>query len=248
MSRIDVYLVQKGFTESRSLAAALIRSGAVSVNGKICTKPALEVAEGAEISLAESPLTRYVSRGGLKLEAALEAWGYDPKGRVCADIGSSTGGFTDCLLQRGAAKVYAVDSGSDQLHPSLRERSEVVVMENVNARHLTREDLEAVDLAVMDVSFISQTLLYPAVMRILKEDGVFISLIKPQFEVGKAHLGGGGIVRSRAAREAVPKKIAEAAEKNGLKLEKTMLSPIQGGDGNVEYLAYFTRKNRKGSP
>jgi 23S rRNA (cytidine1920-2'-O)/16S rRNA (cytidine1409-2'-O)-methyltransferase len=198
--------------------------------------------------VANSPLTRYVSRGGLKLEAALSHWGLSPEGKLCADIGASTGGFTDCLLQHGAARVYAVDSGSSQLHPTLRQREDVVSLENTNARFLNEEDFGKVDFVVMDVSFISQKLLYPAVSKILSLGGSFVSLVKPQFEVGRENIGSGGVVRSEKARLACLESIGPAAEKYGLKLLDTIPSPITGGDGNVEYLALFSRveKEEKG--
>lgn len=197
--------------------------------------------------IQESPLTRFVSRGGLKLLAALSQWEIHPLGLVCADIGASTGGFTDCLLQHGAEKVYAIDSGTDQLHPSLKENANVVSMENVNARFLDESYVSPVDLVVMDVSFISQRLLYPAVCKILKEGGTFVSLVKPQFEVGRENIGSGGIVKSEKVRLACIEDLRQAGEKYGLCLLDTMESPITGGDGNVEYLAHWKKMSgRKG--
>ena len=247
MPRLDVFLLNQGFARSRSLAAKLVRSGFVYVNGKQAEKPSLEIFEDDRVEILENALTRYVSRGGLKLEAALEEFSVSPEGFLCADIGASTGGFTDCLLQHGAAKVYAVDSGSGQLHPSLRDNVCVVSMENTNARFLDESLVPPVDLVVMDVSFISQKLLYPAVMKILKERGIFISLIKPQFEVGLENIGKGGIVRQEKARLECIDTLRAAAEKIGLVLEKTCPSPITGGDGNVEYLGLFRKKMRKES-
>lgn len=239
MPRLDVYLFEEGLCASRTLASKMVREGFVSVNGNVCQKPGQSVSREDLIQLRESPLTRYVSRGGLKLEAALNEWGIDPTDLVCADIGASTGGFTHCLLEKGARKVYAIDSGSDQLHPSLRQDARVRSMENVNARFLDESMMEKADLVVMDVSFISQTLLYPAVAKVLKKEGVFISLVKPQFEAGRENIASGGIVRSEKARLACLEKIRTAGEKYGLNLRQTMLSPITGGDGNVEYLALF---------
>lgn len=247
MPRLDVYLSDQGYARSRSLGAKLIRSGFVYVNGKLAEKPSLEIFEDDCVEILENALTRYVSRGGLKLEAALKAFSVSPEGFVCADIGASTGGFTDCLLQHGAAKVYAVDSGSDQLHPSLKDNVCVVSLENTNARFLDESFLPPVDLVVMDVSFISQKLLYPAVMKILKDQGIFISLIKPQFEVGLEHIGKGGIVRQEKARLECIEALRSAADKVGLILEETCPSPITGGDGNVEYLGRFRKKTRKES-
>ncbi len=243
MSRLDTYLHENGYAASRALAAKLVRGGYVFLDGKECRKPSTPVQEGASVLIQESPLTRYVSRGGLKLEAALNAWQISPEGAVCADIGASTGGFTDCLLQHGAARVYAVDSGSGQLHPALRENEHVVSMENVNARFLNEKTFGKVDLVVMDVSFISQTLLYSAVTKILSPGGKFVSLVKPQFEVGREFIGSGGIVRSEKAREACLENIRLQAQKAGLNLLSVIPSPIAGGDGNVEYLALFEFEN-----
>ena len=242
MLRLDRYLYENGYCRSRSLGGKLIRGGYVLVNGAVSTKPSLLIAETDKVVIQESPLTRFVSRGGLKLLAALSQWEIHPLGLVCADIGASTGGFTDCLLQHGAEKVYAIDSGTDQLHPSLRENANVVSMENINARFLDESFLPPVDLVVMDVSFISQSLLYPAVCKILKDGGGFVSLIKPQFEVGRENIGTGGIVKSEKARLACIDQLRLAGEKYGLVLQGTIESPITGGDGNIEYLAYWQKK------
>ncbi|MBR3837203.1 MAG: TlyA family RNA methyltransferase [Clostridia bacterium] len=239
MPRLDTYLFENGFAASRSLAAKLVKGGYVTLNGDVCRKPGTPVEEGADLQICESPLTRYVSRGGLKLEAALNAWGVLTPDMVCADIGASTGGFTDCLLQHGAGKVFAIDSGSGQLHSALRENRNVVSLENVNARFLDEGMIGKVDLVVMDVSFISQTLLYPAVTKVLKKGGYFISLVKPQFEVGRENVGSGGIVRSEKARKDCLDVIAVKSEKYGLVLKDVIPSPITGGDGNTEYLALF---------
>jgi len=239
LSRLDVHLVEAGLSQSRTSAAKAIREGLVRVNGQVEKKPSAPVGTADSVSVEKAPWERYVSRGGLKLEAALDAFAVFPQGLVCADIGSSTGGFTHCLLTRGARRVYAVDSGRDQLHPSLRERTEVVVMEQCNARKLGPDFPEKVDLAVMDVSFISQSLLYDAVVRILKPQGRLISLIKPQFEVGRNHVGKGGIVKSEAARQNAVEALRLSALAAGLKMERVIPSPIEGGDGNREFLAYF---------
>ncbi len=237
--RLDRYLYEHGYCRSRSLGGKMIREGYVLVDGTPCLKPSTPVFEENEIRIRENPLDRYVSRGGLKLEEALEAFGVDPTGLVCVDLGASTGGFTDCLLQHGAREVYAVDSGSDQLHPSLKNNPLVHSMERVNARFLDEGDLPPCDLAVMDVSFISQSLLYPAVSKILRDGSAFLSLVKPQFEVGREHVGSGGIVRSeKATREAI-EALREKAKKCHLHLIDLIPSPILGGDGNREYLAYF---------
>ena len=241
MARLDVYLYENGYCRSRSLGARLVRSGDVYVNGNECTKPSTEILPEDTIEIFQNPLTRYVSRGGLKLEGALLEFGVSVEGKVCIDIGASTGGFTDCLLQNGAKKVYAVDSGSEQLHPSLRENVCVVSLENTNARFLDESMVPVSEIVVMDVSFISQRLLYSAVTKVLSEGGFFISLIKPQFEVGRESIGSGGIVRSEKARLDCIEALRSEAEKYGLKMEKTMVSPIAGGDGNVEYLALFSK-------
>ena len=241
MPRLDVYLYREGYARSRSLAGRLVRGGFVLVNGKKAEKCGLEIGEGDEVSLCESPELRYVSRGGLKLEAALCEFGVSPEGKHCADIGASTGGFTDCLLQHGAEKVWAVDSGTDQLFPSLRENERVISMESCNARFLDESKIAPVALVVMDVSFISQSLLYPAVAKILLPEGDFISLIKPQFEVGRDKIGSGGIVRDEKSRLQVIEHLRELGKKHGLVMQGCIPSPITGGDGNVEYLAHWKK-------
>lgn len=245
MPRLDQYLYENGFCRSRSLGAKLIRAGYVFVDGRECVKPSTEIVSENTVEIRENPLTRYVSRGGLKLEAALAEFGISPRAQMCIDIGASTGGFTDCLLQHGARRVYAIDSGTDQLHPSLRENECVVSKENTNARFLDESMVPVCPLVVMDVSFISQALMYPAVSKVLADDGVFISLIKPQFEVGRDHLSSGGIVKSEKLRLDCVEKLRGEAKKHGLIMERTMPSPITGGDGNVEYLALFRKGNGK---
>lgn len=237
--RIDVYLAENKLAESRSKARAMIEGGMVTVNGKKCSKPALEVNEGDDVQITAQ--LRFVSRGGEKLLGALEGFKLDVSNAVCADLGASTGGFTDCLLKHGAKKVYAIDCGSDQLYPSLKEDARVVSLEKTNARTLTAEMLgEKCDIVVMDVSFISQTLLYDAVKSILFSGGKLISLIKPQFEASRSALGGGGILRDRKEHIKVLEKVIKTAEGNGLYLSGIINSPIKGGDGNREYLALFT--------
>lgn len=239
--RLDKYLTEAGFAESRTRAARLIESGKVAVDGKSITKPAFDVPEGAQVTVAQDDCP-YVSRGGLKLQGALDAFGIDPCGMVCADIGASTGGFTHCLLTKGAIRIYAVDSGRDQLHSSLRQDDRVVSMEGCNARYLTAADLgELVDLAVTDVSFISQTLLHNVIASLLKEGGGFVSLIKPQFEVGRENLGKGGIVKNPKVRREAARRVMASAMAAGLAPIAIVPSPITGGDGNVEYLAYFVK-------
>ncbi len=239
--RIDRYLFENGFAKSRTRAAAMIAEGNVAVNGIRVTKPSHDVIESDNVEICGEVL-RYVSRGGLKLEAAISAFQLDVSGCVAIDIGASTGGFTDCLLQNGCAKVYAVDSGSNQLDASLAALASVISMENCNARYLTFEDIgEFCDIAVCDLSFISQTLLHSVIAGLVKPNGVFVSLIKPQFEVGRERLGKGGIVKEEKNRQFAIEKVVMSASSCGFTLQGVIPSPITGGDGNTEYLACFIR-------
>ncbi len=236
--RIDQLLVDRGLAESRERAKALLLAGYVKVNGQRVDKPGQTIAEDASIQLTER--LRYVSRGGLKLEAALDRFGIDPAGLVCADIGSSTGGFTDCLLQRGAAKVYAFDVGHGQLDWTLRNDPRVVVREGVNARYLSAGDVaEPVNLAVGDVSFISVTLIIPAIAALLRPDGRMVILVKPQFEVGRDQVGKGGIVRDPALHQEACARVERSVQQAGFRTE-LMESPILGAEGNREFLLYGT--------
>ena len=240
--RLDIALVERGLAPSRSKAKEMILNGAVLQTGASATRPSAEVAEGDALTVLPNDLQRYVGRGGLKLEGALDGFGLSPAGCVCADIGASSGGFTDCLLSRGARLVYAIDSGRDQLHPSLRQNSAVVVMEETNARYLKAETFDPpVSFAVMDVSFISQTLLHERIYAILSSGGVFVSLIKPQFEVGRGGLNKQGIVRNERLRNEAVQAVTASAESFGFVLKGIIPSPITGGDGNEEFLAYFTK-------
>lgn len=244
-NRLDKYLAEQKIAESRTRAAAMIEAGLIRVNGTVQKKPSFDVPEGALVEKT-GELIPYVSRGGLKLEGALDAFGLNVSGLICADVGSSTGGFTDCLLQRGAVRVYAIDSGRDQLHPSLRADARVVVMEECNARMLSPGLLgEQVDLVVTDVSFISQTLLHDPISSVLKDGGIFVSLIKPQFEVGRENLGKGGIVKNPKVRREAARRVMASAQIAGLSPEKIIPSPIAGGDGNIEYLALFVKQTEK---
>lgn len=239
--RIDIFLVEKGFAKSRSKAKEYIASGRVTVNGVLVKKAGAEVTGNEEILVSDPD--KFVSRAGRKLEEALNIFDIDVTGLKALDLGASTGGFTDCLLQRGASKVIALDVGRDQLDEKLRSDTRVTVMEGVNARDIDISDLPFVpDIVTTDLSFISQTLVYPAVARVL-ERGYFISLIKPQFEAGKENIGKGGIVKDvdGKIKALVMEKITRIASENGLKLIKTAVSPILGGDGNTEYLALFER-------
>lgn len=243
--RIDVYLVEEGFCESRNRAARLIGEGKVLLDGKQVSKASLDVDCG-EHSVEITEVDRYVGRGGLKLEGALEGFKIDVRGKRCIDVGASTGGFTDCLIQHGASHVCAVDSGRGQLHPSLLENIRVTSLEGFNARELSPSEFGRFDVAVMDVSFISQTLLHAPVASVLCDGAIFITLIKPQFESGKSALGKGGIVKKGADREAAVRRVIESALLCGFSLLDVMRSPIAGGDGNREYLAAFIKKQSEG--
>jgi len=234
--RLDRLLVERGMVESREKAQALIMAGAVLVDGQKALKPghAIDAASHIEVS-GKAP---YVSRGGIKLAAALDQYAIEAAGRVCLDVGSSTGGFTDCLLQRGAARVHAVDVGAGQLDWKLRNDARVVVHEGINARHLRFEDIgELVDLATFDVSFISVTLILPAVAPILRPEGCMVILIKPQFEVGKGQVGKGGIVRSPELHREACVRVESAVKRLGFETS-IMQSPITGAEGNQEFLLY----------
>lgn len=234
--RIDQLLVARGLAESREKARALLLAGVVTVDGQRVDKAGAQVKEDAAIQVAEA--MPFVSRGGFKLAGALDGFGIDVSGRVCLDVGSSTGGFTDCLLQRGAARVHCVDVGKSQLHWKLRNDERVIVHEGLNARYLRFEDIgEAADLAVCDVSFISVTLILPVLPPLLKSPRAMVVLVKPQFEVGRDQVGRGGIVREPAFREAACERVRAAVETLGL-ATRLMESPLPGAEGNLEYLLY----------
>ena len=239
--RIDQLLVERNLAESREKAQALVLAGQVLVNGQKVEKAGAAVGAGAVIEiLARMP---WVSRGGYKLAGALDHWKIDVTGRVCVDVGSSTGGFTDCLLQRGAARVHCVDVGAGQLHWKLRNDPRVVLHEGVNARFLEPSALgEAVSLAVCDVSFISVTLILPVLPPLMEPDGEMVVLAKPQFEVGRAQVGRGGIVRDPALHEAVCRKVEDTARALGFRTE-LMESPLPGAEGNKEFLLYATDRH-----
>ncbi len=238
-TRLDRLLFARGLASTREKAQALILSGAVSVEGRRVDKAGTPIDETAEITVAGPPHP-YVSRGGLKLAAALDAFGLDPAGAVCLDVGASTGGFTDCLLQRGAAKVYAVDVGHGQLDARLRADPRVVVRERVNARSLSHEDVpEPVHLATVDVSFISTRLILPAVAPLVGRRGALVVLVKPQFEAGREEVGKGGIVRSEAVRIRVLGEVERYGRDAGLEPIGSLPSPIRGAHGNEEILLGF---------
>jgi 23S rRNA (cytidine1920-2'-O)/16S rRNA (cytidine1409-2'-O)-methyltransferase len=237
--RLDVAMLHRQLVESREKAQALILSGKVTVDGQKAEKPGHGVAETARIEVIE-PL-KYVSRGGLKLEAALAHFKVDPTGKVCLDVGTSTGGFTDCLLQYGALRVHAVDTGAGQIDWRLRTDPRVILHEKLNARYLAPSDIgEPVQLVVCDVSFISVTLLIPALAPLLTSGGDWIILVKPQFEVGRELVGKGGIVRDPASHQSACDKVSAALANAGFATQLTG-SPILGAEGNREFLAHAIR-------
>ena len=234
--RLDRLLVERGLAESREKAQALVMAGEVLVNGQKSTKPGHAIAEDAKVEVLARP--PYVSRGGLKLAAALQRFAIDAAGKIALDIGSSTGGFTDCLLQAGAARVHAVDVGAGQLAWQLRTDPRVVLHEGINARELTYGQIgEPVDFLTCDVSFISVTLILPAAVPLLRPAGQMVILIKPQFEVGKGQVGRGGIVRDPALHRAACTRVTGAVRELGFETE-IMDSPILGAEGNQEFLLY----------
>ncbi len=237
--RLDVFLAERALCDSRTDAKKFIVSGNVTVDGKVIKKPSYEVSGEEEISVDISS-KKYVGRGGFKLEAALSFFDVSVEGRLAIDVGASSGGFTDCLLQNGARQVIAVDSGCGQMVDVLKRDERVTVIENYNARYMKPSDFEYMpDLAVMDVSFISATLIMPALQSCLTDGADFICLIKPQFEVGKSGLGKGGIVKSAAIRQNAVEKVIKFAKSIGYDLIDVKESPVIGGDGNIEYLAHF---------
>jgi 23S rRNA (cytidine1920-2'-O)/16S rRNA (cytidine1409-2'-O)-methyltransferase len=242
--RIDKLLVERGLADSRTKAQAMIMAGIVLVNEQRVTKPSEPILPSSDIRIkgADDPASRYVGRGGVKLEAALREFGLEVHHLVCLDVGASTGGFTDCLLQHGAQQVLALDVGHNQIDWRLRTDSRVEVREGINARHLTPEDFSTkFDLIVMDVSFISATKIMPALVPLLKDNGRLITLIKPQFEVGRAEVGKGGIVRDPEKHARVIEEVNDAAKELGLRATKVIESPIQGADGNREFLALYEK-------
>ncbi len=235
--RIDVLLVQRKLVKSREIARRLIMAGEVTVNGRLVDKPGTRVPDDADIVLKATP--PYVSRGGEKLAAALAAFPVTVAGQVCADVGASTGGFTDCLLQHGAVRVYAIDVGYGQLDYRLRKDGRVVVMERTNARYVTALD-EPVSLVTVDASFISLRLLLPVIRGWLTPVASVIPLIKPQFEAGKADVGKGGVVRDPAVHRRVLGDVLKSAERQGYVVRGLIRSPLKGPAGNVEFLAWLT--------
>ena len=240
--RLDLFLADNSYVDSRTDAKNFILAGGVTVNGKIIKKPSFDV-DGSESISVDKSSKKYVSRGGLKLEAALDSFSIDIEGLKAIDIGASSGGFTDCLLKRGAISVIAVDSGSGQLAESIRLDPRVTVFENFNARYMSEASFDyRPDFAVMDVSFISAKLIFPAVYSVLSENGGFVCLIKPQFEVGRQGLNKNGIVKNDSLRERAVEDVTDYAVYLGFELVGLIKSPIIGGDGNIEYLAFFRKK------
>jgi 23S rRNA (cytidine1920-2'-O)/16S rRNA (cytidine1409-2'-O)-methyltransferase len=240
--RIDRLLVRKGIVESREQAQALIARGVVQVGGRPVLKSSTQVRANAALHLVEDAKIPYVSRGGLKLEAALKAFEIDPSHKRVMDVGSSTGGFTDCLLQRGAAKVFAVDVGYGQLAWRLRKDSRVVCLERTNIRYLDPQLLdEPVDLVTIDVSFISLKKVLPKILEVLKPRGSVLALVKPQFEVGKGEVGRGGIVKERSLHERVIQDVIVFAQHLGFTFLGYISSPIPGKKGNVEYFLHLKK-------
>lgn len=243
--RADVFLTEFGYSKSRSQAQRMIESGAVLVDGIQIKKSSEEIDPSNTHSIEMLKTEKYVSRGGLKLEGALDRFKIDVAELDAIDIGASTGGFTDCLLKRNVRSVVAIDSGSGQLDASLIDDKRVTNIEKYNARELSRDIIpDGADLAVMDVSFISQTLIIPGIYNVLRENGLLISLIKPQFEAGRSAIGKGGIVKDEKARFYSIVRVRDSASAAGLYMFDLMKSTITGGDGNVEYLAVFSKHEK----
>lgn len=246
--RLDVYLTEKGLTKSRSQAAECIKTGLVSVNGSNKVKSSMTITDDDNVELLGVP-HNYVGRGGLKLEHALEFFGIDVTGMSALDIGASTGGFTDCLLKRGASSVIAIDSGHGQLDPLLEENPAVTSLEGFNARDLSPETIgKTVDIAVADVSFISQTLILAPASSVLKNGGIYIGLIKPQFECGASALGKNGIVKDKKQHRHAITKVTGAGIAAGFSVIGITSSPITGGDGNKEFLVCMIKDGKGTTP
>lgn len=244
--RLDVLLVEQGYADSRTKAQAIIMSGTVYVEGQKADKPGVSYEEHVSIEVRGATCP-YVSRGGLKLEKALRDFGVDPAGYVCSDSGASTGGFTDCLLQKGASKVFAIDVGYGQLDWKIRSDPRVVVMERTNVRYVTPEQLgEPLDLSVVDVSFISLKIVLPVIQTFLKPGcGQVLCLIKPQFEAGKEKVGKKGVVRDPAVHKEVLDNFVELVNASGFTILGLTFSPVKGPEGNIEFLAHLTLADQK---
>jgi 23S rRNA (cytidine1920-2'-O)/16S rRNA (cytidine1409-2'-O)-methyltransferase len=244
--RLDVLLTERLYAETRSKAQAIIMSGNVYVNGQKADKPGMSFEETAEIEV-RGAVCPYVSRGGLKLEKALRDFGVKPEGYVCSDSGASTGGFTDCLLQQGAKKVFAIDVGYGQLDWKIRSDERVVVMERTNIRYVTPEDLgEPLDLSVIDVSFISLKIVLPTIKTLLKPTGQVLCLIKPQFEAGKDKVGKKGVVREPETHKEVLDSFVALANELNFKILGLTFSPVKGPEGNIEFLGHLSLDDVEG--
>ncbi len=244
--RLDVLLVEQGYADTRAKAQAIIMSGSVYVNDQKADKPGMSFEEGIAIEVRGAACP-YVSRGGLKLEKALRDFGVDPTGFVCSDSGASTGGFTDCLLQQGASKVFAIDVGYGQLDWKIRSDPRVVVMERTNVRYVTPEQLgQPLDLSVVDVSFISLKIVLPVIKTFLKPDGQVLCLIKPQFEAGKEKVGKKGVVREPQTHKEVLDNFVLLAKELNFTILGLTFSPVKGPEGNIEFLAHLTLADKAG--
>ncbi len=244
--RLDVLLTEQGHADSRAKAQAIIMAGQVYVDGQKADKPGTSYEESVQIEV-RGEACPFVSRGGLKLQKALRDFGVKPEGYVCSDSGASTGGFTDCLLQQGAKKVFAIDVGYGQLDWKIRSDPRVVVMERTNIRYVTPQDLgEPLDLSVVDVSFISLKIVLPAIRALLKEDGQVVCLIKPQFEAGRDKVGKKGVVRDPATHKEVLDDFAALAAELGFAILGLTFSPVKGPEGNIEFLGHLTLADRPG--
>lgn len=240
--RLDIILVNREFAKSREKAKSLIKEGKVYINNIMQTKPAAIVEDDANIEI-RGEVQKYVSRGGYKLEKAIDSFSIDVRNHTCIDIGASTGGFTDCLLQNGADFVFAVDVGHDQLDESLRNDDRVLSMEGVNFRYLSKDDIDRdIDFAATDVSFISLKHIIPVAFGILSEKGEMVCLVKPQFEAGREHINKKGVVKDEKIHVKVLREIIEMTEQTGFFVKNLTYSPIKGPEGNIEYLLYITKE------
>lgn len=243
--RLDVLLTERGFFDSREKAKAVIMAGEVFVNGQREDKAGSKFDREADIEV-KGKVLKYVSRGGLKLEKAVEMYGLDLAGKICIDIGSSTGGFTDCMLQNGAIKVYAIDVGTNQLAWKLREDERVVSMEKTNIRYVTEAQIpEKADFASVDVSFISLTKVLPTAVKLLRDEAHMVCLIKPQFEAGREKVGKKGVVRDFSVHKEVVELITKSAVELNFFIKGLTFSPVKGPEGNIEYLIYMQKRNEK---
>ena len=240
--RLDIYLTENGFSQSRERAKSVIMEGIVYINNQKATKAGDTVSEGDLVEVRGNTL-KYVSRGGLKLEKAMTEFNLDLNGKVCMDVGASTGGFTDCMLQNGAKKVYCVDVGYGQLAWKLRQDERVRNMERTNIRYVTANDIdESLDFASIDVAFISLKLVLPVVYKLLKDDGHIVALIKPQFEAGREKVGKKGVVRDKSVHIEVIENVLNFTREIGFKVCNVTFSPIKGPEGNIEYLMYISKQ------